>query len=386
MCRNSTGMCLLATTPLVIHFFFRWHLNHLVKYFDVTLAYDLKSDNYVRLEDIPVNRVNVGLERKISPLRDLFSLLRIMWLFKTQRFSIVISVVPKAGLLGMLAAWALGVPYRVHVFQGEVWAARHGLMRWLLKSLDTLTARFATHVLVVSVSELNFLRAEGVIPPDKGNVLGSGSICGVDINRYRTNKFARELTRTKLGIPMHAVVGIFLGRMTADKGLLELVNAFVSNAARQANLWLILAGPDEDQITERLIALTPEEYRERILTLGFIENAEEILAASDFLCLPSYREGFGMVIIEAAAAGIPAIGSRIHGITDAIEDGVTGRLVSVGNSIELAEAIKRWCDDPEERVAFGLAAQKRAKLLFDQQIVVNRYVDFFCGLVTHERN
>ena len=173
---------------------------------------------------------------------------------------------------------------------------------------------------------------------------------------------------------------VFLGRLTADKGVLELAQAFALSAATRSDLWLLLVGPDEEQMGPRLRDLVPEHIKPRMVISGFSQKPEEVLAASDFLCLPSYREGLGMVVLEAAAVGIPAIGTRIHGITDAIEDGRTGRLVSVGDVEALSEAITRWCDHPEERGLFAAAARDRVIFTFKQQSVVDRYVEYFRNL------
>jgi glycosyltransferase involved in cell wall biosynthesis len=373
-------MCVIVTTPLVIHFFFKPHLRELAQYFDLTLAYNQQSDRYLQPLNLPVCEVDVGLERKIAPLRDLFSFFRLFRLFGRERFDIVVSLVPKAGLLGMLAAWLLRVPRRVHIFQGEVWAARNGPMRWVLKSLDRLTARLATHVLAVSASELRFLEREGVIPPDKAKVLGAGSICGVDTKRFRPDPFARHLVRAQHAIPEQAVVCIFLGRLTVDKGVLDLAKAFAESTKHKNDLWLLLAGPDEDQLERRLRSLVPAEINSRMLTLGFTENPEQLLAAADFLCLPSHREGFGMVIAEAAAVGIPAIGTLIHGITDAIEDGNTGQLVAAGDVTALAKAITRWSECPQERSSYADRAHAHVITALEQENVVGKYVGFFRDL------
>jgi glycosyltransferase involved in cell wall biosynthesis len=114
-----------------------------------------------------------------------------------------------------------------------------------------------------------------------------------------------------------------------------------------------------------------------MLTLGFTEYPERFLAAADFLCLPSHREGFGMVIVEAAAVGIPAIGTRIHGITDAIEDGYTGKLVAAGDVTALAEAITRWCECPQERSSYAERAHAHVITALEQEKVVGKYVGFF---------
>lgn len=373
-------MCVLAATPLTIHFFLKPHLRELARHFEVTLAYNPRSDAYLQPLGLPVHERPVPIERKIAPWRDLRALLVLCRLFASERFDIVVSVVPKAGLLGMLAAWLLRVPRRVHIFQGEVWASRRGPMRWLLKSLDGLTARVATHVLAVSESERNFLVQQGVAPAGKVRVLGAGSICGVDTGRFRPDEVVRAQVRAELGVPESAVLCIFLGRLTEDKGVLELAHAFAQSATTHPALWLLLVGPDEEDMQVRLRALVPPEQASRMLICPFANEPQRMLAAADFLCLPSYREGFGMAILEAAAAGIPAIGSRIYGITDAIEDGRTGLLVPARDTAALAAAISRWCEQPQERQNYGVAAQDRVRTRFEQKNVVKGYVEYFSSL------
>lgn len=379
-------MFVLTATRLAIHFFFKPHLKELDKYFDITLAFNPHLDDYLTPLGLPVKELYVPLERKISPWNDLSALFILSRLFWRERFEIVVTVVPKAGLLGMLAAWLTRVPRRVHIFQGEVWASRRGPLRWLLKTIDGLTARLATHVLVVSASELAFLENEGVVPIGKAKVLGPGSICGVDTERFKADPIARAQIRQKFGIPERAIVCVFLGRLTFDKGLVELVKAFVLIASRQTDLWLLLAGPDEEKMRIRLRELVPDEMNQRMLFSEFTQNPEQILAASDFLCLPSHREGFGMVIIEAAALGVPAIGTRIHGVTDAIEDGQTGLLVPLGDVEALAKAITLWCENPQELALYSKAARERVISKFEQQKIVANYVEYFLEIFPRKAN
>ena len=380
MSEPKPRMFMLTATRLAIHFFFKPHLKELDKYFDITLAFNPHLDDYLEPLGLPVRELSVPLERKISPWNDLLALFKLTRLFGRERFDIVVTVVPKAGLLGMLAAWLTRVPRRVHIFQGEVWASRRGPLRWLLKTIDGLTARLATHVLVVSASELAFLENEGVVPIGKAKVLGSGSICGVDTERFKVDPIARVRVRRMLGIPERAIVCIFLGRLTFDKGLVELVKAFILSASRQPDLWLLMAGPDEENMRIRMRELVSEEINQRMLFSGFTHNPEQILAASDLLCLPSHREGFGMVIIEAAAVGVPAIGTRIHGITDAIEDRQTGLLVPLGDVDALAEAITFWSESPQALALYSKAARERVISMFEQKKIVEHYVEYFLQL------
>lgn len=381
MSKIRPRMCVLSTTPLVIHFFFRPHLVELSRFFEITVAFNSRSDTYLPPLSLPVKEVHISVERKISPWRDLLALFSVSQFLRRGGFDIVVSVVPKAGLLGMVAAFVMRVPVRVHIFQGEVWASKRGPMRWLLRFMDSLTARLATHVLTVSESEKDFLEQQRVAPLGKAEVLGAGSICGVDTGRFKPDPNTRSELRRKLGVPDDGTLCIFLGRLTADKGVLDLIRAFSICATDRPNLWLLIVGPDEEGLWERLSQLIPSSLVNRLLIQGFTQNPERLLAASDFLCLPSYREGFGMVILEAAAVGIPAIGTRIYGITDAIREGDGGKLVPVGDVLALSAAMSQWIDDPQERRRCASSAFARARADFEQRVVVDRYVQYLTRAV-----
>jgi glycosyltransferase involved in cell wall biosynthesis len=374
-------ICVLAATPLTIHFFLKPHLIALARHFDVTLACNPKNDAYLPPLDLPVHQAAIGMERKISPLRDLITLFELFSLFRRERFDLVVSVVPKAGLLGMLAACLAGVPRRVHIFQGEVWASRRGFMRGLLKAMDKVIAKSATHILAVSPSERQFLQEQGVVRPGQVSVLGSGSISGVDMLRFRPDPEARSSLRNEHAIPDDAVVCLFLGRLTADKGVFDLVQAFALCAKSNPRLWLVLVGPDEDGVGPLLLSTLTGEVAGRLLVEGFTHTPERYIAAADFLCLPSYREGFGMVVIEAAAAGIPSIGSRIYGVSDAIVENETGLLVPPGNAQQLAEVLARLAGDEALRERLALAGHTRVENEFRQEKVVAGYVNYFRELL-----
>ena len=381
MSRSVPKICVLAATPLTVHFFLKPHLVEFSRHFDVTLACNPKNDAYLPPLDLPVHQTTVGMERKISPLRDLITLFELFSLFRRERFDLVVSVVPKAGLLGMLAAFLAGVPRRVHIFQGEVWASRRGLMRGLLKAMDKVIAKSATHVLAVSPSERLFLEEQGVVRPGQVSVLGSGSISGVDMLRFRPDTEARSSLRNEHAIPDDAVMCLFLGRLTADKGVFDLVQAFASCGKNNPKLWLMLVGPDEEGVGPRLLSTLTGEVAGRLLVEGFTHTPERYIAAADFLCLPSYREGFGMVVIEAAAAGIPSIGSHIYGVSDAIVENETGLLVPPGDAPQLAAALSRLAGDEALRERLALAGRTRVENEFRQEKVVAGYVNYFQELL-----
>ncbi|MBK5913170.1 hypothetical protein CCR84_02325 [Rhodocyclus purpureus] len=375
-------MCVVAATPLTIYFFLQPHLVELSREFDVTLVCNPSNDAYLPPLELPVRQIAIGMKRKISPLRDLHTLLELSRLFRREHFDIVVSVAPKAGLLGMLAAAFAGVEYRVHIFQGEVWASRTGLMRVFLKAMDRITATSATHIMAVGRSERRFLEEQGVVKVGRVEVLGSGSISGVDLERFRPNPLVQREFRSERGIPDDAILCLFLGRLTADKGVFDLARAFSLSGAANPKLWLILAGPDEEGVGEQLRQGVAGEVSKRMLIDGFTHAPERYLAAADFLCLPSYREGFAMVIIEAAAVGIPSIGTLIYGIADTIVDNETGVLVSAGDVSALAEAITKMSTDASLRERMARAGRVRVEVEFSQGKVVAGYVDFFRRLLS----
>ena len=322
--------------------------------------------------------MQVPLQRKISPLSDLYALVRLYALFRQEKYAAVGSVTPKAGMLAMLAAAMAGVPFRIHIFTGQVWAARTGWKRWLLKAADRLMARLATHVLADSPSQRDFMVAEGIVAATKICVLGDGSICGVDGERFRPDADRRATIRRAHGIPDGATVFLYLGRLNRDKGMLDLADAF----ARQdrADAWLLVVGPDEEGMHDAMQARLGAS-RDRCRFVGYTDRPEDYMAAGDVFCLPSYREGFGMVIIEAAAAGVPAIASRIYGITDAVEDGVTGFLHSPGNAEEISRKMAAMIGDAALRAQMGRAARERALRLFSRQAVTQAWLDFYRQLL-----
>lgn len=371
MTNERKRICILAATPLTIHFFLKPHVLALAQDHDLTLMVNLKNDSYLPALTLPIEIIDIPIARKMAPLADLKCLFKLIFLFQKTQYDLLITVVPKAGLLGMLAGAFCKIPARLHIFQGEVWANLNGFKRHLFRHCDQITATLATHVLAVSESERRFLIIEKVVRGSKISVLGKGSIGGVDLDRFSPNENARQESRKELGIPSDAMVMIFIGRLVADKGIHELIEAYKRNARMQSNFWLLLVGPDEEGELEKLDL---GEFENRVKRVAYTSEPEKYLAAADFLCLPSHREGFGVVIIEAAAMGLPAIASNIYGISDAVLDRVTGLLFEPQNVDDLQKSIYILLSDANLRVALGLAAYENAKNYFDSKVVVGNYI------------
>jgi len=365
-------ICFVTASPLTVKAFLGDQIAALAREHDITVVTHL--DDGERLDALEgVARVlSVPIERRIAPLRDLAALVRLVRLFRKSRFAAVQSVTPKAGLLTMLAGLMCGVPVRVHIFTGQVWVTRRRIARWFLKLMDRVTAWCATQVLVDSPSQRNFLLAEGVVSADKSRVLGKGSICGVDTDRFRPNRQARARVRQALGIDDTTVVFLYLGRLNADKGLLDLARAFTAPGLRGTAL--LVVGPDEEHIRPKMHEICGGT---RLIFLDYTPTPHDYMAAADVFCLPSYREGFGSTIIEAAACGVPAIGSRIYGIIDAVVEGETGLLHAPGDPGDLARKMEILTADPGTRERLGTTARQRAISEFSRHALTHEFVAFY---------
>ena len=370
-------VCFVVTTPFTVNGFLINHLTELAKLYEVTLCINLDQyDLSPQLDISNLNIINVPLERKIAPWSDLkswWALFRVFWQY---RFDSVHSVTPKAGLLGMSSAFFARVPRRLHTFTGQIWSNQSGLYRFVFKHVDWLIAKFATFIFADSASQIRFLVKEGVCKPSKITMLGAGSISGVDLNRFEPNTLVRGQLREELGASEHDCVYLFVGRLCRDKGLFDLLAAFTKIRAKQANTVLWVVGPDEEGVIAQAKELFPEIYR-LIKWIGPTFSPERYMQATDVLLLPSYREGFGSVIIEAAACQLPTIAYRIDGVIDAVVDGKTGLLVEVGNINELEQQMELLLNNLVLRKELGQFAKERICNEFSSKTVSRAWLNFY---------
>ncbi|MFC1750726.1 glycosyltransferase family 4 protein [Pseudomonadota bacterium] len=370
-------VCIVSTVPFVLKWFMTPHINSLSKEYDVTIVTSGSAEDLDGLLSPHVTFVPLNIERKISIINDAIALFKLWALFRKERFDSVHSIMPKSGLLAMLAARLAGVPLRFHTFTGQVWANKHGLGRLLLKFLDKILVINSTCVLADSHSQRKFLLENNVVAPSSILVLAEGSVAGVNINRFKFSAAARVDIRAQLKLPREGVVFLYLGRLNKDKGLKDLLRAFSSAADQKENLHLLVVGPDEDKFDFEFSTLA-RRFPGRVHRVGGVtECPENYMSAADVFCLPSYREGFGTVIIEAGAIGLPAIASRIYGITDAVVDGTTGILHQPTSDNEIAEAMLLLATNESLRRRMGEAARVRVRNDFSEEYVAKAFTDFY---------
>lgn len=370
-------ICFITAVPATIDAFLQRHIVALAAEHDVTVVTDL-SDTKLSLPD-NIAQKDISIPRQISIFADLKALVKLISFISDSGFDAVISVTPKAGLLSMLSSFFCRVPVRLHWFTGQVWATRKGLIRKLLKACDLIIARSASHLLADSETQRQFMLEERVACDSKLKIIHKGSISGVDLSRFVINKEARADVRSSLGVGEKELLFLFLGRLNRDKGVPELVEAFSSLADELPNIRLAIVGPDEQNLMPEL-ELLAKQHLSKIYFQGFTKNPEKFFAAADVFVLPSHREGFGTSVIEAAAMGVPCIGSRIYGLEDAIDHGVTGVLFPCGKVGDLKGAMQDMASSDLRRLQMGEAAKQRVERDFDAVIITREFINYLRSL------
>ena len=374
------SLIFIATTPFAVNAFLRPHLLALAETYEVTLC--VNTTAYQLVDDVAhaVQVRHIDIVRKISPWQDLRALFQLLRCFREIRPMTVHSMTPKAGLLSMLAGWLARVPWRFHTFTGQVWVTKAGVSRALLKGFDRLIAMCASRVFADSASQCSFLEGEGVVRHGGVTVLGHGSVAGVDLARFRPDPVVRAALRAEVGVDNAVRVFLFVGRLVRDKGVFDLVEAFATLSARHGQWELWMVGPDEEGLQASLQA-EGERLGARVRWFSPTPRPERYMAAADVFVLPSYREGFGSVIIEAAACAIPTIAYRIDGVIDAIVEGSTGCFVTRGDVRGLEQAMERLGSDPKMLSDLGQAARQRAVDDFSSSTVSAAWLAFYASVL-----
>lgn len=302
-----------------------------------------------------VDWIALPIRRGIAPFADIVSLVRLCWLLRRLRPDLTEFSTPKAGLLGTLAAMLCGVPQRIYMLRGLKLEGTTGFKQRILLLAERLTAACAHSVLCNSPS----LRAEalalGIAPESKLHLLGDGSSNGVDVERFSPGMSS---VRERLGIPTEAPVIGFVGRLTRDKGIPELLKAFDQILAVAPTARLLLVGwfdKAEDALGKGLRSRI--ERDPQIHFTGFVQDTSTYYKAMDVMVLPTYREGFPNVVLEAAATGIPVVTTLCTGSRDSVLPEVTGLLIPPGYPEAISEAVLKLLHNPEMRRRMGVAAR-----------------------------
>lgn len=305
----------------------------------------------------------IPMQRAISPAHDLVALWCLYSLFRRLRPAVVHAHTPKAGLLSMLAAFLARVPVRIYHVHGLPEMTAKGLKRRALHWSERLAARFSSAQLAVGESVRAAAIAFGPERAAKLHVLLDGTINGIDCEKFDPGiiPIRRDLIRQKFGIPTDAIVIGFVGRLAIDKGVRELADAWRSLSSEFDNVHLILAGWRDGMPKAVELYL---EHAPRVHILGAVSDTPSLYSAIDIVALPTYREGFPYVPLEAAAMGLPVVATRVCGCVDAVVEGVTGLLVEPHSADELVAALRTYLRDPLLRHQHGMAGRERVTAKF----------------------
>lgn len=360
----------VTAVPETASAFLSGYLNTLADEYDVHFATSLSGHTSVDKVSTKVTLHDIEIARKPSIAKDILSLFHLWKLIRKEQFDVVHSVTPKAGLVTQLAAFLARIPNRFHTFTGQVWATKTGIKRTLLKWLDKLSASLTTACLADSPSQRQFILENGITTDSKCTVLAKGSISGVNLEKFQHNQNARHQLRDNLGINKNTFVFLFVGRLNREKGIPELLTAFRRLTAKRP-IKLLFIGADEEGFSEEINQQSGMEF------LGFQRNINDFYSMADCLVLPSHREGFGNVIIEAAACKLPAIASNIYGLSDAIEDNYSGLLHPVKNVEALAQLMQRLIDSPTLANTLSEQAYQRVVTDFDEKHLINAFIAYY---------
>ena len=316
--------------------------------------------------------VAVPMERHISIVNDLKSLMRMISVFRKEKPQVVHSMTPKAGMICMVAAWLTRVPVRIHTFTGLVWPTATGLKRKILMMTDWLTCACATHVIPEGQGVLNDLKNGGITKKPM-KVLGYGNVRGVDMERFSPARF--KATKNP-----DVFTFVFVGRIVGDKGINELVEAFVKLHDKHKNTRLVLVGKYEHELdpvsdkTRKLI-----DANDGIDACGpkYGDDLLQMYVDADCFVMPSYREGFPNTVLEAGAMGLPSIVTDINGSREIIENEKNGLIVPSKNANALYDAMERMLTDDKARGIMKSKARPMIASRFERGFEQKCQIEFY---------
>lgn len=372
--REKKKICIVTSSVMTVEAFLLPHLAALAEHFEVTVAARADAAEIKWLQEKNVRVFRVPIKRNFGLRSDLVSLVNLIRFFVSSKFFVVVSVTPKAGLLASLAGLLAKVPYRIHWFTGQRWATTNGLTRQMLKFADRTIIQSITAGLVDSPSQLEFLRNQNLDKQRKLGVLLSGSIAGVNLEKFRSDQRLRKLTRERFSVLDNTVVIIFVGRLTRDKGVMDLIESYDAMSVEdQSELWFV--GPDEENLAANLAekSLAPGKA---LRVFDKTSSPELLMNAADLLCLPSYREGFGSVVVEASSTSLPVIVSDVYGLRDSVIPGETGLVFPVGDVDALRRRLDSLVTSRDLRERLGAAGRVFVTAHFSQAQIVASFENY----------
>jgi len=383
---SGVSIARIATVPFFLYTQLKSQIVYLAEAgMDVTMISGEGEEVSYLPQAANCRHVTIDIPRRMDIYGDMLAICRLYTLFKREKYLIVHSTTPKAGLASAIAGALAGVPIRLHTFTGQPWITMKGPVGVVARLADRIIGRLNTRCYADSNSQRLFLVENGIVQKDRIDVIGSGSLAGVDMKRFNKDLMSideKTSLRESLSITGENIVLIYIGRVTKEKGVCELLSVMNQLKHETPSVVLLVVGPlDEEVGGKGGISKAQIEELENVRYVGYTSEPEKYIAISDVLCLPSYREGFGTVVIEAAAMFVPTIGTNINGLRDAVVDGETGILVEPRDIGSLSSAILGIVRSPDKIAYMGQAAFLRCKKLFNMSTINKLLLEEYLRLV-----
>lgn len=368
--------------------FFKGQLKFLSDHYDITFV-SSNEENPNELQErakaYGVSYYEIPMSREISLGTDIQSLFRFLRYFAKEKPDAVHGNTPKGALLAMLAAKLTGVKTRIYMCHGLRYQGCSGLKRKILIAMEKLTSRCATHVLCVSDGVRETLQADGICSTQKSRVIGSGSCNGIDMSQFNPTAYSEEQKkelRARYGIAPDEFVFISMGRIVKDKGVNEMVRAFIRYRKENPMVRLMILGAFEDALNpvDEEVASIIRENKEGVVFCGRQQDVKPFLAASQCLLMPSYREGFGLVLMEAGAMGLPVISSDIIGCNNVVTKD-NGLLVPPKDVEALYSAMRTMVEDKKLYQRFASSTRPSIINRFEQQALWHKFLAFYQSII-----
>lgn len=367
--KSNKQLCFVATTSITLKSFVIGTAEYLHQEagYDITFICD-NDETFAASLPSYAHYVPIPMKRGIS-LGGIGAMLKMAKVFRREKFDMVQYSTPNASLYAALASKLAGIPVRLYCQWGMAYVGFHGIKRAIFKSIEKLVCSLSTWVEPDSFGNLKFSHSEGLYPKNKGSVIWNGSASGVNLNKFDISQkaFWCEEIRKKYAIPSDAIVFGFVGRITRDKGINELLAAFKAILEEMPDAYLLIIGNAELTSAVDMSLYQWAQENTHAIFCGSTNVVEQYLSAMDMYILPSYREGFGMVVVEAEAMGVPVIVTDIPGPTDAMIPNETGLVAKKADVDSLVIAMEELANSAEKRQEFGIAAHRFAVENFEQQ-------------------
>lgn len=370
-------IAIAVTSPETAHAFLKGQIALLHKRgWDVAVITSPGPQADLLREEAACVVVEVSMARGPAPWRDLKAGIQMRSALRSLRPDLLLASTPKASLLSLLAGRRQGIPCRIYHVRGLRLEGLRGLAASIAGQAERSAVKSASAVICDSESLLEQMRQRGLLGRNQGLVLGRGSACGVDTKRFvaRTigSRANQDAAMTLDGVP--TIVG-FVGRIRADKGVPELLQAVHMLRLRGYDVRLVLVGRVEEPEVLTSCAFG-DDVSNWVTTTGHVEKVDELLPTFDIFALPSHREGLPIALLEAMATGLPVITTDATGCVDCVTDGQDGVVVAIGDVSSLAAAIEDLARSPEKRALLGAGARARVVRDYEQSLVDARFVGF----------